>query len=296
VSWSVLSPVELPLWVAQDAGIFGGNGLDVDLQYIESNKGVPAMIAGQIPISDIGGSEALAAVANGADLVSTGTDVPVYPLILQVPASIKTIDDLKGKKIGVSSIGSSSDIATRVALRSANLDPDKDVNIIAVGSGSNRIAAMESGAIQGGMSFPPESLRLEREGFHTLIDLAGKKLPSNATATVLTRSYLNGNKALVQKYEDSLVLAIARIKKDKTYSVAEMKKYLKSDDTQAMEAAWDFFANTVFPALPYPTVEQYKDSQDVLGAKDDAIKKYDVSKMLDKSYIDSAALRGLDKL
>jgi NitT/TauT family transport system substrate-binding protein len=295
VSWSALIPAVLPVWVADEAGIWKQNGLNVDLQYIESSKGIPAMVSGQVQIADIGGPETLAAVAAGADLVTIGGDSPVWPFILQVPASIKTINDIKGKKIGVSNFGSASDIATRVALKHANLDPDKDVSILAVGSASNRIAAMEGGAIQGGLSYPPESLRLEKEGFHTLIDLAAEKLPGNTASTVVPRNFLTANKAVVQKYEDSMVQSIARIKKDKPFTVTVLKKYFKSDDTAAMEAAYDYFANQVFPALPYPTVEQYTDAKAALGVKNDAVKNFDVASMLDRSFVDSAAQRGLDK-
>ena len=295
VSWSALIPAVLPVWMADEAGIWKANGLNVDLQYIESSKGIPALVSGQVQIADIGGPETLAAVAGGADLVTIGGNSPVWPFILQVPASIKTIDDIKGKKIGVSNFGSASDIATRVALKHANLDPDKDVVILAVGSASNRIAAMEGGAIQGGLSYPPESLRLEKEGFHTLIDLAKEKLPGNTASTVVPRNYLNANKAVVQKYEDSMVQSIARIKKDKAMSVQVLKKYFKSDDTAAMEAAYEFFATQVFPTLPYPTPEQYTDAKASLGAKNDAVKNFDVNKMLDRSFVDSAAQRGLDK-
>jgi len=285
----------LPVWVALEAGIFKQNGLDVDLQYIESSKGIPALVSGQVQVADVGGSETMSAVAGGADLVTIGGNAPVWPFILQVPASIKTVDDLRGKKVGVSNFGSSSDIATRVALKHVKLDPDKDVSILAVGSASNRLAAMQSGAIQAGMSYPPESLRLEAQGFHTLVDLAAEKLPGNTASTVVPRAFLNSSKPVVQKWEDSLVMAIARMKKDKALTVNILKKYFKSDDTHAMDVSYDYFVNEVIPSLPYPTSAQYADAQAVLGAKNDAVKNFDVNKMLDRSFVESAAQRGLDK-
>ncbi|HEX6511328.1 MAG TPA: ABC transporter substrate-binding protein [Chloroflexota bacterium] len=294
-SWSALIPAVLPVWVAYEAGMFKQNGLDVDLQYIESSKGIPAMVSGEVKVADVGGSETMSAVVGGADLVMIGGDAPVWPFILQVPASIKTAEDLRGKKVGVSNFGSSSDIATRVALKHLKLDPDKDVSILAVGSASNRIAAMESGAIQAGVSYPPESLRLEKEGFHTLEDLAAEKLPGNTAATVVPRAFINSSRPTVQKWEDSLVMAIAREKKDKSFTVNVLKKYFKSDDTAAMETSYDYFVNEVIPALPYPTPEQLADAKEVLGAKNDAIKSFDVNKMLDRSFVQSAADRGLDK-
>src|ERR1044071_5872025 len=70
VSYSAIVPMTLPVWVANDEGLFKQNGLNVELTYIESSKGIPAGVAGEIQIANIGGPESLSAVAGGADLVS----------------------------------------------------------------------------------------------------------------------------------------------------------------------------------------------------------------------------------
>jgi NitT/TauT family transport system substrate-binding protein len=125
--------------------------------------------------------------AGGADLVLLGNFVPVYPFEFMVPADITTLDELRGQRVGVSSIGSSSDIATRAGLHRAGLDPQKDVDIVAVGSWTNLVAGLLNGAIQGGVSRPPDSLSLEAKGFHALFDLADQKLPTVNTSIVVQR-------------------------------------------------------------------------------------------------------------
>jgi ABC-type nitrate/sulfonate/bicarbonate transport system substrate-binding protein len=154
---------------------------------------------------------------------------------------------------------------------------------------------MKSGAIQGGMSFPPESLTLEAEGFHTLVDLAALKAPSNIGTTSFNRQYLNANKPIVQKYADSVVQAIARARKDKPFTEQVLKKYHKIDDQKALDATYDFFVGSVIPALPAPEPDQYTDSIAILGEKNEKVKGFDVSKMLDDSFIKNAGARGLDK-
>ena len=140
VSYSELVPDSLALWGASDGGYFSKNNLDVSIQLIDSAKGIPALLSGQTNIAVLGGSNALNAAVGGADLEVVAVLAPVYPYQLMVPASITSAEQLKGKKVGVSSVGSSSDIGTRVALKKLGLDPTKDVSILAVGSSQNRIA------------------------------------------------------------------------------------------------------------------------------------------------------------
>ena len=295
VSYSNVIGDELPLWATKEGGFFEKNALNVELQYIASAQGVPAVIAGQVTFAQVGGSETLAANANGADLVVIAQLAGVYPFVLEVAADIKSVADLKGKSVGVSSAGSSSDIATRVALKKMGLDPDKDVSIRAVGSAQNRTAALLSGAIQGGVSQPPDSLTLEAKGFHVLYDLASQKLPSANTSVAVRRSYIASNRDVVQRSGDSLVQGIKRLKSDKAFGVSVLKKYFNSTDDAAMAATYDFYALSVAPSQPFAKPEMYADAQTTLGANDAKVKAYDVTKMLDGSFVQSAVDRGLDK-
>ncbi|TME76431.1 MAG: hypothetical protein E6I48_04600 [Chloroflexi bacterium] len=286
VSYSNLIGDELPLWATKEGGFFEQNALTVaDLQNIASAQGVPAVIANQVQVAQVGGSEVLSANAEGGDLVVVAQLAGVYPFVLEVAADIKTMNDLKGKKIGVST----------VALKRMGLDADKDVTIIAVGSAAQRTAALLAGSIQAGVSQPPDSIALEDKGFHVLYDLASQKLPSANTSVVVTRSFLNANKAVVQRYVDSLVQGIKKLKADRPFGIDVLKKYFKSTDDKAMGATYDFYAQLVTATQPFAKPEMFADAQTILGAKSDKVKAYDVTKMLDTSFVQSAVDRGLDK-
>ena len=295
VGYSEIYEGELPVWAAFEAGIFKQNGLDVDLRYTASTTGVAALVSGEIQVFQGGGSESMSANLGGEDLVLVGDLVPVYPYVFMVQKEIQSIADLKGKKVGVSNPGSTSDIATRVGLAGVGLVPDKDVTIIAVGSSQNRTAALQSGQIQGGLDQPPFSYDLEALGLHSLFSMAEKKLPIVNNGVVVKRSYLNANRAVVQRYVDSLVQAIAKIKKDKAFSVGVYKKYLKIDDETKLGRTWEYATTELFPALPYPKVDQFNDIVPELAKRNEKAKTYDVSKMIDESFVKSAADRGLDK-
>ncbi len=294
VSYSNIVGDELPLWIAKEGGYFEKVGLNVDLLNIASAQGVPALIAGDVQIAQLGGSEVLSAAAEGADVAVIGMLAGVYPFVFEVSANIRTPADLKGRKVGVSSFGSSSDIATRVGLRGIGLDPDKDVNIVPVGSASQRTAALLSGAIDAGVAQPPEQLALEKAGFHQLFDLAALRLPSANTSVAVKRAYLSANRDVVQRYVDALVRAIVREKADKAFSIQVLKKYYKSDDDAAMTAAYDFFSLRVAVSLPHATPPQFADAQATLGAKSDKVKNFDVTRLIDDSFVSDAGKRGLD--
>ena len=294
-SFSEIYEGQTPVWVTQDAGIFKQNGLDVEQNYIASANVIAALVSGQVAVAQGGGSEALSAAAGGADLVVIGNIVPLYPYVLEVAKDVKTVDDLKGKKIGVSSFGSASDIATRVALKKVGLDPDKDVSIIPVGSSQNRSAALASGAIQGGMDQPPSSYDLEKQGLHPLFDMASLKLPTINNGIVVQRGWLNSHKDVAQKYVDSIVQGIARTKKDQAFASDTLAKYMKLDDKAAAAKAVAYADQNLFPDSPDIKPDGFTDSVAVLSAKNPNVKNFDVNKIIDDSLVQSAVQRGLNK-
>ncbi|MFI5267670.1 MAG: ABC transporter substrate-binding protein [Chloroflexota bacterium] len=295
VSYSTVTPDDLPVWLAQDAGIFKSNGLDVDLQFIASNTGVAALISSQTQAAAVGGSEVLAAVLGGADLSVLATVSPVFPYKFTVASSIKTVDDLRGKTIGIAQVGSSSDIGTRLALAKIGLVPGKDVSVIQVGSGPNRTAALQAGSIQASVTQPPDTTILERQGFHTLFDLATLGLPTANTVIAANRSWASGHKDLTQKMVDSVVASIARMKRDKNLATAILSKYYKSTDTEAMALAYDYYSGQVIQSVPSPKPEQFQGALEQLAKEKSQPGGFNISSMLDSSYVDNAVSRGLDR-
>src|SRR5256714_638561 len=293
-AYSNISADDWLSWYAFEKGIFTDNGLTVDLQSINGGSQTSAaLLAGSVQIAQFGGAEALSANAGGGDLVGGAELPPGYPDKLYAAEGITSIQGLKGKRVGVSNAGGSSDIATRAALKSAGLDPDKDVNIVAVGSHANRTAALLAGTIDAGVDDPPEDLELVKAGLTPPVDLAGQKLPAANTGVIMQRSYLNANKDTVPAYVDSLTIARAKMKNDKAGATAVLGKYFKLTDHGPLDAAYDFFMNEVTVPYLYPEVVQFKDAVSILGAGNPNIAKVDISKMIDRSFMQSAQDRKL---
>lgn len=294
IGYPGVSMGNLQVWVATEAQIFPKHGLNADVRSIGNSAATTAaLISGQAQVIQVGGSDAVSAKVAGADVVVLAVPIPTYSYVLEVPAGIKTPADLKGKKIGVDSFGSPPDIAARVGLRREGLDPDKDVSIVAVGDVPTRTAALLSGAIQGTMLNPPFTLDVESKGYHVVIDLAALKAPyANAAPTAL-RSYVASHKDIIQSYMDAFIEANNRVRHDKPFTMQVMSKYLKMDDQKALEATYDYYVGKIYPAVPAPKPELFKDVIEQLVAQNKAAAGFDASTIIDGSFVQSAVQRGL---
>lgn len=298
IAYTNLTGDSLPIWTAMDAGIFTRNGLTVNLQSIEGGKtGMAALLAGGVELVSVGGAECLSATAGGAKLTVTAVVTPVFPYLFMAAPEIKTAQDLKGKQVGISSVGGSADIATRKTLKALGLDPEKDnITILSLNSHADRTAALFAGRIQAAVDDPPNTAELVDRGFHSLYDLAGQKLPTAQTAIVVQSSFLTTKREAMQRFIDSLVEAVAYMKKNKAQTVSIMKKYFNAAPTaKGYEEAIDFYVGEALAALPYPKPELFAAAQETLGATNPAVKKIDVKTIVDDSFVKSAADRGVDK-
>ena len=138
-------------WIAKEAGYFSQEGLDVELIRVGgSTRMVAAMIGGSAPIIQAGAAAAIAASAAGGDVVIIGATGTVSPFRLMARPEIKQAQELKGKKAGITTFGSTSDQVVRIALKKFNLEPNKDVALLSFGAQPEVFAALQSGAVQAG--------------------------------------------------------------------------------------------------------------------------------------------------
>ena len=282
-------------FIARDAGIFRRNGLDANIQIIPGPTALAALISGQIQVATAGGGETIGAATGGADLQILASPSPTFAGNIYAAPNIKTPADLKGKKVAITSPGGTYDILFRAALPKMGLEPDKDVTLIATGSITNAAAALLNGAVSAApASIGPTSIKFEASGFHPIFQ--GADVPFASASTVMQHAWVSSNHAVAQRYVDSIVQAIARMKHDKAFSIETMKKYTDSTDEQALGVAWDFFSqDKITPTLPYPKAEFYQINLNEITKKNAAAQSFDLNKLIDPSFIQSAADRHLDQ-
>ncbi len=251
MAYSAVEGSFAPFFVAKEAGIFDKYGLDVDLVSMESGpKTAQAMIGGDVQFAAIGGVIVNATLAGG-DGVLVATSAPIMPYQLITVKSINSPKDLKGQKLAVSSLGSTSHFAVKLALREMGLKEGEDVGVIAAGSQGSRLAAMQAGGAQGTVASPPISKAAENMGFKVLADLSEMKLAYQQAGLGTTRRYIKEHEDVVKRMVKAHVESIYYFKTQKQVSLDVLKKYLKIEDQAALEEAYDYFATKVIPEVPY---------------------------------------------
>ena len=280
-------------WIAQEKGLFKKYGLNVDLKLIESNAGVPALISGQTQVAFIGGSEVLSAAVEGADLKMVGTLAPVFAFEFMASKGVNTPEDLRGKRVGVSKFGSTSDIATRVALQKIGLVPGKDVEIVQVGSQANRTAAVASGAIQGAVTLYPDVGKLEKQGFHILFDLASLGIPASSAGIAVNGAWERSHPDEVQAIVNAIIEAGYVERTDKEFAKKVIKDYTKTSDDDLVNITYEYYVTKVHPKIPSVEPAQFQETMDRLAKGNEKVKSFDLKKFLDNSYIDKAQQSGL---
>lgn len=285
VSYSEQVADELPLWIADEAGLFKAQGLDVKLTNLSSSEGFPALISGQTQLASIGASEMVSGAASGAQVSYLATLTPVFPYAMY--AKVSDPQQLKGKRIGITSTSGSLYIATLEALKQMGLQPT-DVQLVPLGSVTNVNNALVAGTIDAAMSHPPATTKIEAAGFHPILDLAKQKIPTSNVGIASTTDYASGHKQVVEKFLSAILQAIKKEKSDEAYSEKLLSEHLKVTDPQALKETWQYYAQEVLPSIPTPTAAQLQTSKDELAATNPKVKDVDVAKLVDPSYLQAA--------
>jgi ABC-type nitrate/sulfonate/bicarbonate transport system substrate-binding protein len=136
---------------------------------------------------------------------------------------------------------------------------------------------------------------LEAQGFVTLFDLSALDLPSSQLAVAVQRGFASAERPILQRYVDAVIEAGTLQRQDRAFAIEVLKKYLRVDDEAALGVAYEYYTTRVLPRLPYPRPEQLADALEQLAEKNERARDYDVAALLDPSFVQSAADRGLGR-
>src|SRR5215468_10800552 len=241
LSHSALEGSNAVWYLAQDCGLYKKNGLDVDLLFIPSTTtSVSSLVAGDVQVANASGSGVASAVVAGADLVLVACYVNSLPYELVVHESVKSAEDLKGKSVGISRLGSASDVAARALIRGLGLEPDKQVMIMQVGGPAERAAAYRTGRIAGFPS-PPGIIHLTQGmPFRILISTADfqQRFDFPYICATTTKSYLAHQRETVKKVLMAHIEAAQYLKTHKEETKKIVSKYSRITNSAYLEAAY----------------------------------------------------------
>lgn len=255
LGYSSASGVFAGLWVAQEGKIFEKYDIDSHLILIASGSMmVQAMLGGDLPIAGAAGSAAVDASLGGADIVMFGSMVKVPAFYIMALPEIKTIDDLRGKAVGVTRFGSSTDFTMRYVLRKQGLEPGKDVTLIQTGDVFAAAAMLRTRAIVAAPFSSPANLKAEEAGARVIVNMgkAGVYFPHDAF--MARRSFLNANADLAQRFLKAYSEAVYRLFTDKELSRRAIAKYARATDAKTLDTVYQYAVDYV-DKIPYNTRE-----------------------------------------
>jgi ABC-type nitrate/sulfonate/bicarbonate transport system substrate-binding protein len=255
VAYDGYSMTTAPMNYAVQKGIFKKYGLDVSIVYVDAGTTLSqAVVGGSINIAQNGYSPATAAAVQGADVVFIGSISDQLPFQLVVKGNIKTAADLKGKKIAISRIGASTDIAATYALQQLGLKRT-DVVILQLGGEGTRTAAMLSGQIDGSLEQYPRTGDLEEKGFHVLVDCLEIAADYPNTSYVSTRAFIQKNPEVVKRFIMGIADGIHQFRKNKEEGIKLTAAFLKTTPGPALDKAYAVFTKRVYPDIPRPSLK-----------------------------------------
>ncbi len=255
VVYPAISGINTALWTASEANTFQKYGLDVTLVYIPTApQVVRVMLSGDSQISLTGGAPVVNANLSGADLVFVGGVANVPAFYLMALPEIKSIEDLRGKTVGVTRFGSSTDFTMRYVLEKHGLYPEKDVTLLQIGGMPELAAAISKRLIVAAPFSSPTNLRAKNIGARVLIDMAkaGVYFPHTSIAT--TRSYIRTHREVVLNFLRGYSEGIQKMIADKAFAKKVIQKYTRDRDDEIVETTYEYALDYV-ARPPYPTRE-----------------------------------------
>ena len=234
---------ELPFRVALARGFFKAQGLEIQPIFVRGGPmALAALSSGDVNFAEIGGAQAvMRSRARGLEvsIIASIANATTFQLIGGRAA--RSLEDLKGKIIGVTGAGAFSDFAMRTFLRVKGIDPDKDVTLRAVGAGSGRISALEKGIIAAAPFSPEDTVRLLRLGFPMIANM-GDSLNIPQSIVVTRNDVLVKTPDTAKRFLKALLLGMQHAKSNKADAIKAGYEGGLQGEPDIVSQAYDLFA------------------------------------------------------
>ena len=250
---------------------------------------VQALTAGETQIAMGGGTVAVSSNLAGSDIVSISSIESRMPYALLAQKEIKTIEQLKGKRLAVSRFGSASDLAARLILQRYGLVPDKDVTVLQTGGTSTRLSALSKRSVDCTV-LTPEFFNIgKKAGFTILVDPTQYDIPFPQLEVITSRAYLKAQPEVITRYMRAIVEGIYMVKQNPEPSIRALSKYLKIDDREALEEVYKLYKE-LYPQVPHPSPAAIQTQLTWMAEKDPRAKA-----AKPEQFIDGTIMREIEK-
>jgi ABC-type nitrate/sulfonate/bicarbonate transport system substrate-binding protein len=244
------------LWVADTSNLFKKNNLDLEIVYMPGNISLPSLLAGEIQFAQMTGALMSPARLQGGDPVMLASVQDYLDDRLVARPTIKSIEDLKGKRIGISRFGAASHMRVLNFLPRFGLG-EKDVTFLQIGDTPARVVALVGGSIDASSFSPPDHLAAAKAGMKILFNMRELNVAYQGTGLVTTQRQIQKTRDVVRRMVKTYVEAIHIIRTNPEVSKRAFAKYRKTNDEKQLDEAYDTLREIVRPK-PYPSVEGFK--------------------------------------
>ena len=300
VGFSAISMANAPVWIAEEKGLFKKYGIETEPIVIGggATRSVSAVIAGDLQFGSTGGGAVVSAVFSGSDIamVAAGNNKGIQRVM--VKPEITTPAGLKGKRIGITTLGSSGHLALLLMLRKWNMVPE-DVQIIQVGASPVMLISLQKGGIDAAVLQDPTFFVAEDSGFKTLGDPVAMDIQYLQNVLVASRAYLKSHRELASRFMKGFVEGVAYFKRNKEDSMRILMKKMRVEKGKEtyLERSYNLFATQYLEAAPYPSVVGTRTVLEFMAKDFPKAKTADPNSFIDNSLIkpldDSGFIKGL---
>jgi NitT/TauT family transport system substrate-binding protein len=288
IGYPAISYNQIHIWIAKDAGLFRKHGLDAEIVFFRGGQmATQALVAGDPPIVNIG--TVVQAGLQGHDVVLIASSENAYNYSVVARPGISRVEQLKGKRLGVSGFGSASHNASLILLKKFNLEPNKDVALVVAGPTSERLSAVEGGRIDATLLTPSELPRSRKQGLVEVYDLAGLGVEVQGNGFATSRSFIKSQRDTVLSALKGYVEAIHYIYRNRDETKKIVAKYLRLTDAEVLDATYTAFVKTV-AKRPTPTLKGIQFMLDEV-----AVKMPNAKTAKPEQFVDLSLLQQLDK-
>jgi NitT/TauT family transport system substrate-binding protein len=230
-----------PMWIAKEAGFFKKQGLDVKLVFIASGPlGTASILSGDVDVGIIGGFAPTRAISGGAkNLVIIGQSKNRMTGAIVGKKEIASVQDLKGRRLGIDRIGSNPDMFTQASLARFHMDALKDVQYIQLGSIAQGIPALKAGTIDAVSTSTPHDLFAQRLGFKVILDITALKIPFAATVLLSARNTVERKQADLTKFMRAYAEAVHYFLTNREGTAQIVSKYTKVEERDVVNYSID---------------------------------------------------------
>ena len=289
VSYASVTGSRIPLWIARDAGLFEKYGLNVNLVVIAAGTAaIGALASGDVEILGAPGSTTMVSAARGLPFAIIGTFGPSAWKLAAHP-SITSVEQLRGKTVGISRPGTTIEFATKRALTKLGFTPGKDIQILATGlaESNKRIMVMLQGKIDATLVSPDNLFEAEQKSLNLSIlsDLKDLGIYTSASDLSAKRDFLKNQRQRARAFMMAYCEAIWLGKANRNIALASFRRHLREQDARRLDTLYKNYVVDALPLKPYPMEDALQGELESLSSSVPELRGKKAADFVDKSLL-----------